>query len=83
MAPRAGFEVQRKFLSALVLRASDEPRTPSDTPHLAVLKFVALTRSRAWFRGMVSRTRSLGNLSAFSRLCALRRAQVICHVLGY
>lgn len=32
MAPRAGFEIYRKYLSSLVLRASDEPNTPIDTP---------------------------------------------------
>jgi len=32
MAPRAGFEVGRKFLSTHVARAVEEQSTPSDTP---------------------------------------------------
>lgn len=39
MASRAGFEMVRKFLSALVVRASDEPNTPSDTPRLSARNF--------------------------------------------
>ncbi len=32
MAPRAGFELARKFLVALVMRGSNRRNTPSDTP---------------------------------------------------
>jgi len=32
MAPRAGFEVDRKFLSARAVQASNKLNTPSDTP---------------------------------------------------
>jgi hypothetical protein len=38
MAPRAGFEVSRKFLSALIVPPLDEQNTPSDTPSTASLQ---------------------------------------------
>jgi hypothetical protein len=37
MAPRAGFEVDRKFLSAQGARTSRELSTPSDTPRYKLL----------------------------------------------
>ena len=44
MAPRAGFEVGLKFLSALEPWESDDRDTPSDTPMRNVLRCVALSR---------------------------------------
>ena len=37
MAPRAGFEIARKLLCALVLQVCDEASTPNDTPRIASL----------------------------------------------
>jgi hypothetical protein len=39
VAPRAGFEVERKFLSAHIDGALHELNTPSDTPRKASLEF--------------------------------------------
>ena len=44
MAPRAGFEVERKFLSAHIVHPLDEQNTPSDTPSAASLQFSMLSR---------------------------------------
>ena len=37
MAPRAGFEIDRKFLSALFARTFHRPDTPTDTPVMDAL----------------------------------------------
>jgi len=42
MAPRAGFEVERKLLNGLGVRARDAADTPDDTPRLAALDFCLL-----------------------------------------
>jgi hypothetical protein len=39
MAPRAGFEVGRKLLSARVVQCVDEGNTPARTPRLTSLEF--------------------------------------------
>jgi hypothetical protein len=49
MAPRAGFEVGRKFLSAQIVATLDDLDTPSDTPRVASLESEAATWSRACF----------------------------------
>ena len=36
MAPRAGFQIDHKFLSARVVRSPDASSTPSDTPREAL-----------------------------------------------
>lgn len=46
MAPRAGFESERKFLSAHVVPRSEELDTPSDTPPLARLIVRSVSRCR-------------------------------------
>jgi hypothetical protein len=47
MAPRAGFEIERKLLSAQVMRASPELNTPGGTPRVIILTVPTDTRSRA------------------------------------
>ena len=52
MAPRAGFEVKRKVLSAHVDSASVELNTPSDTPRTTTLDFSQVTCMRLHLVGM-------------------------------
>ena len=47
MAPRAGFELQRKFLSKQVVQTSNELDTPRDTPRIHALRSGVFDRSRA------------------------------------
>jgi hypothetical protein len=42
MAPRAGFQFHRKFLSEQVVQTSSELSTPSDTPRRHALDFWSL-----------------------------------------
>ena len=45
MAPRAGFEVSRKFLSEQVAQTSNELDTPSDTPRIHALRSGVFARA--------------------------------------
>ena len=44
MAPRAGVEVGRKFLTALIARTLDELNTPKRTPRRVSLQFSTFAR---------------------------------------
>jgi hypothetical protein len=67
MAPRAGFEVERKVLSEQVARASSEASTSSDTPRLRALGIKPPHAAPVpWRRAMVTRSQSLWMLEAMA-----------------